>query len=254
MRNYLSEMLDALTSAYTRKDRNTSKFKRPTETNIGKLFSVLAWGLDSVQAQAETVKLWDNIDLARGSVLDRYGANFGVNRLGADDEFYRLLIKVKMLSQLSGGDIETVANAAATLLEIPAEKITLRELFPAKVCLDVKEADLSAETLEMIVDIAAMIKRILAAGVELIPTLQSYIGTKGNVVVQSGLFELSQIEFTLPDARRTFSSETQVRNAAVLHDNLLVEPPNPKRQVFSRSCFTAFVVVEHTRMTIKPAY
>ena len=125
MRNYLSEMLDALTSAYTRKDRNASKFKRPTETNIGKLFSVLAWGLDSVQAQAETVKLWDNIDLARGSVLDRYGANFGVNRLGADDEFYRLLIKVKMLSQLSGGDIETVANAAATLLEIDRKSTRL---------------------------------------------------------------------------------------------------------------------------------
>ncbi|MBD5156213.1 MAG: hypothetical protein HDT13_01015, partial [Butyrivibrio sp.] len=112
MRNYLSEMLDALTSAYTRKDRDNSKLKRPTETNIGKLFSVLAWGLDSVQAQAETIKLWDNIDLARGSVLDRYGANFGVKRFGADDAFYRLLIKVKMLSQLSGGDINTVANAA----------------------------------------------------------------------------------------------------------------------------------------------
>lgn len=254
MRNYLSEMLDALTSAYTREDRNTSKLKRPVETNIGKLFSVLAWGLDSVQAQAEAVKLWDNIDLARGSVLDRYGANFGVKRFGADDAFYRLLIKVKMLSQLSGGDIETVANAAATLLEIPAEKIALRESFPAKVRLDIKEADLTAETLENIVDIAAMIKRILAAGIELIPTLQSYIEVKGDVVIRNGLFELSRVEFTLPDARRKFSQDMPVKTVVVSHSNLFAEPPPPKRQVFSSTQLVSCVIFEHTRITVKTAY
>ena len=211
MRNYLSKMLDALTSAYTQKDCDNSRLKRPVETNIGKLFSVLAWGLDSVQAQAETIKLWDNIDLARGSVLDRYGANFGVKRFGADDAFYRLLIKVKMLSQLSGGDIATVANAAAALLEIPAEKVTLREDFPAKVCLDIKEADLTPETLKNIVDIAAMIKRILAAGIGLIPTLQSYIKVKGGVIIRNGLFELSQVELTLPDTRRKISRDEPIK-------------------------------------------
>lgn len=223
MRNYLSEMLDALTSAYTRKDCDASKFKRSAETNIGKLFSVLAWGLDSVQAQAETIKLWDNIDLARGSVLDRYGANFGVKRFGADDTFYRLLIKVKMLSQLSGGDIDTVANAAATLLEIPAEKVTLREDFPAKVCLDVKEADLTPETLKNIVDIAAMIKRILAAGVGLIPTLQSYITVKGDVVIQNGLFEFSQVEFTLPDVRRKLSRDAPIKTVFFEHTQITIK-------------------------------
>lgn len=223
MRNYLSEMLDALTSAYTREDRNASKLKRPAETNIGKLFSILAWGLDSVQAQAETVKLWDNIDLACGSVLDRYGANFGVRRFGADDAFYRLLIKVKMLSQLSGGDIETVANAAATLLEIPAERITLRESFPAKVRLDIKEADLTAETLENIVDIAAMIKRILAAGIELIPTLQSYTKVKGDVVIQNGLFEFSQVEFTLPNARRKLSRDAPIKAVFFEHTQITIK-------------------------------
>ncbi len=223
MRNYLSEMLDALTSAYTREDRNASKLKRPAETNIGKLFSILAWGLDSVQAQAETVKLWDNIDLACGSVLDRYGANFGVRRFGADDAFYRLLIKVKMLSQLSGGDIETVANAAATLLEIPAERITLRESFPAKVRLDIKEADLTAETLENIVDIAAMIKRILAAGIELIPTLQSYTKVKGDVVIQNGLFEFSHVEFTLPNARRKLSRDAPIKAVFFEHTQITIK-------------------------------
>lgn len=254
MRNYLSEMLNALTSAYTRKDNDNSKLKRPAETNIGKLFSVLAWGLDTAQEQAETIKLWDNIDLACGAVLDRYGANFGVKRFGADDTFYRLLIKVKMLSQLSGGDIETVANAAATLLGVPADKITLREAFPAKVRLDVKEADLTQETLEIIVDIASMIKRILAAGIELIPTLQSYITVRGDVIVRNGLFELSRVELTLPDARRTFSRDAPIKTVVVSHNNLFVEPAPSKRQVFRDTQLISFAVFEHTRITVKAAH
>ena len=133
MKEYLTEMLYALTSAYTRKDYDNHKRGLAIETNIGKLFSIFAWGLDSVQEQAELIKLWDDLDCAKGSVLDRYGANFGVERFGATDAFYRLTIKVKLLSQLSGGDINTVLNAAAELFEIPVEKIMLDEVFPAKI-------------------------------------------------------------------------------------------------------------------------
>ena len=64
MRNYLSEMLYALTSAYSRKDYNNRRAGLPVETNIGKLFSILAWGLDSVEEQAELIKLWEDIDFA----------------------------------------------------------------------------------------------------------------------------------------------------------------------------------------------
>ena len=64
MRNYLSEMLYALTSAYTRKDYNNRRRDLPIETNIGKLFAILAWGLDSVEEQTELIKLWEDIDYA----------------------------------------------------------------------------------------------------------------------------------------------------------------------------------------------
>lgn len=158
-------MLDALTSAYSRKDHDNQQRLLPLETNIGKLFAVFAWGLDSVQEQAELIKLWDSIDYACGSVLDRYGANFGVKRFGAGDVFYRLAIKVKLLSQLSGGDIDTVLNATAALFEIPVERIEMGEIFPSKVRLNVQEADLSSDTFASVVDIIALIKRILAAGV-----------------------------------------------------------------------------------------
>ena len=74
---FLNKMLYALTSAYSRKDYDNVQLGLPLETNIGKLFSILAWGLETVEEQAELVRLWDDLDYASGSVLDRYGANFG---------------------------------------------------------------------------------------------------------------------------------------------------------------------------------
>ena len=147
MRDYLREMVDALTSAYSRVDGDNLRHGAPVETNIGKLFSIFAWGLNMVQEQAELVKLWDNLDNAKGSVLDR------------------LSIKVKVLAQLSGGDTDTVINAAAELLGVELTDILLVDVFPAKIKLFVDQDLLDEERLEMLEPIAWAIKRILAAGV-----------------------------------------------------------------------------------------
>lgn len=165
MRDYLREMVDALTSAYSRTDWDNLRRGAPVETNIGKLFSIFAWGLNMVQEQADRIKLWDNLDNAKGTVLDRYGANFGVKRYGASDAFYRLSIKVKVLAQLSGGDTDTVINAAAELLGVELTDILLVDVFPAKIKLFVDQDLLDEERLEMLEPIARAIKRILAAGV-----------------------------------------------------------------------------------------
>ncbi len=174
MKNYLFEMLYALTSAYTRKDYDNIKMNRPLETNIGKLFSIFAWGLDLVQEQTELVKLWDNLDIACGSVLDRYGANFGVKRLGFDDRYYRIAIKVKVIAQLSGGDIDTVIRTAASLLEVESSDILLEEVYPAKIAIFVDQHLLTSECLEMIFLLADSIKRNMVAGVDMRLYLRTY--------------------------------------------------------------------------------
>ena len=48
MRDFLSEMLYALTSAYTRKDYDNRQRGSPLVTNRGKLLSIFACGLDTV--------------------------------------------------------------------------------------------------------------------------------------------------------------------------------------------------------------
>lgn len=162
---YLSQMLEYLTGAYARSDIRNSRHSLPMETNIGRLFGTLAWGLEIIHENADRLKLWDDIDNARGSVLDRYGANFGVARGGADDTFYRLLIKIKMIALLSGGDIDTIISAAASLFNVDVSEIGVRELFPAKIWIYVDEAVLDAERLEASDLIAELMKRIVSAGV-----------------------------------------------------------------------------------------
>ena len=167
MRDFLSEMLYALTSAYTRKDYDNRQRGSPLETNIGKLFSIFAWGLDMVQEQAELIRLWDNIDNAHGSVLDRYGANFGVQRYGADDSYYRLTIKVKVLSQLSGGDTDTVICAAAELMELELSDIEIEDIFPAKLCIYIDQTLMPPAKLALVERVVWALKRIIAAGVSI---------------------------------------------------------------------------------------
>lgn len=167
-------MLYLLTSAYSRKDHDNQQMLQPLETNIGKLFAVLAWGLDSAQEQAELVKLWDNLDNAKGSVLDRYGANFGVKRVSSDDRFYRLAIKVKLVAQISGGDSDTVIRAAGDLLDVELSDVLLEDVYPAKIALYVDQDLLSQDRLELIEPIAYAIKRILAAGVGMRLYLRTY--------------------------------------------------------------------------------
>ena len=92
---YLHTMLDMLTGAYNRDDVRNAYSSLPLETNIGRLFNTLAWGLELVHDQSDKILLWDDLDNAQGAVLDRYGENFGVARDGAPDAFYRLLTQAR---------------------------------------------------------------------------------------------------------------------------------------------------------------
>lgn len=175
---YLSQMLEYLTGAYNRSDIRNDRHSLPVETNIGRLFGTLAWGLEIVHEHADRMLLWDDIDNARGAVLDRYGMNFGVARGGANDTFYRLLIKVKMISMLSGGDIDTIITAAANLFNVRASDIEVKELFPAKIWLYVDEDILDAERLEAADLIAELMKRIVSAGVGTRIFLRTYHSTR----------------------------------------------------------------------------
>lgn len=164
---FLPKMLYALTSAYSRKDYDNCQQNIPPETNIGKLFSIFAWGLEIVKEQVENVQGWDNLDYACGAVLDRYGANFGVSRVSSDDRIYRLAIKVKIMAQLSGGDTDTIIRAASLLLDVEMSDIMLEDVFPAKIALYVDANLLSDDSQELLETKAHLIRRLLVPGIDM---------------------------------------------------------------------------------------
>lgn len=181
-------MLYALTSAYSRKDYDNQQQGLPMQTNIGKLFSIFAWGLGIVHENAELVKQWDDLEQAKGTVLDRYGANWGVQRFSESDALYRLAIRVKILAQLSGGDTDTVIKAAAELLGVEFTDITFEDVFPAKIALYVDWLLLTEERQELIEPIAWALKRILASGVGIRLYIRTYRTYRYDLLIGHGAF------------------------------------------------------------------
>lgn len=221
---YLRDMLDMLTGAYNRNDVRNALNSLPLETNIGRLFNTFAWGLELVHDQSDKILLWDDLDNAQGSVLDRYGENFGVSRSGADDRFYRLLIKIKMIALLSGGDIETVINAAATLFDIEPEQIDLDEVFPAKVWIYVDEAILTAEQINTAELIATVMKRIVAAGVGMRLFLRTYNTYTGSLVLNSGTGISAKVRLRPPNVNRRARSTTYIAAYAYELSSTTIKP------------------------------
>lgn len=223
-RDFLHLMLDMLTGAYNREDVRNNARGHPLETNIGKLFAIFAWGLEMTYAQVEKVQDWTDIDNAQGVVLDRFGANYGVARDGLPDDFYRLLIKVKRIAQLSGGDIETVIAAAATLLDVELTDIGLEEVFPAKVYVSVDEALLSAQTQNVIDAVAAMLHRIVAAGVGFRLILRSYREYRERLVLNTGLVVVKEVLLEPVSLPRSLSGEVRPNTSMYQQAEITLQP------------------------------
>ena len=223
-RDFLHLMLDMLTGAYNREDVRNNAHGHPLETNIGKLFAIFAWGLEMTYEQVEKVQDWTDIDKAQGVVLDRFGANYGVARDGLPDDFYRLLIKVKRIAQLSGGDIETVIAAAATLLDVELTDIGLEEVFPAKVYVSVDEALLSAQTQNVIDAVAAMIHRIVAAGVGFRLILRSYREYRERLVLNTGLVVVKEVLLEPVSLPRSLSGEVRPNTSMYQQAEIMLQP------------------------------
>ncbi|MED4977231.1 hypothetical protein ABEV04_05720 [Heyndrickxia faecalis] len=91
-------------------------FKKTTDSNIGKIFSIVGAQMDDLQSTLDKMELWRDIDEAEGVVLDRIGLEILQEpRGGVSDDEYRLKLKTRIIiSYLSDGDIESIIK----LLEV----------------------------------------------------------------------------------------------------------------------------------------
>ena len=94
-----------------------------------KLLKLISEGLDELELVFTTIDLWKDIDKAKGTTLDLIGKEIGQARGQATDEIYRLLIKGKMLSVSSKGDINTIIQIISTIFEVEPSEFAITELY-----------------------------------------------------------------------------------------------------------------------------
>lgn len=94
--------------------RLPERFRKQTNKD---LYYVLYGDFDEVEQGFLDIKDSRNIDNAIGETLDRMGANVGQFRQGEDDDLYRQLIKVRIIANMSIGDIPTINLVMSTLVK-----------------------------------------------------------------------------------------------------------------------------------------
>lgn len=227
-------MLEMLTGAYQRRDLQNAKKGKAPETNIGKLFYLIAEGYETIYENAERVREWDDLDNAEGAVLDRYGANFGVARGGASDPLYRIFIRVKMIAQLSGGDDETIVKAAGELLGVEYTDLELYDIPPAKKAIYVDQSLLSDERVELIEQIAYAVKRTMLAGVGLRLYLRTYRVYEHPFIINHGGFAVADVTALPVGQDRTALLPLGVKQGAFVRQGVYGIPPDTERAYTGR--------------------
>ena len=91
--------------------------ERFRKSNTDKLYSVLFDEKGAFFNAINSVEDSRNIDNATGDTLDLIGGNLGQIRQGEDDDLFRQLIKVRILANMSIGDIPTINTIMSTLVK-----------------------------------------------------------------------------------------------------------------------------------------
>lgn len=117
---------------FSRKDmrsRFTEVYNKQPDSNIGKLISILYQPLQHIENTLDTIQNWRDINLAKGTTLDRIGENIVQPRGAATDEVYRILLKSKVARNLSPADINTIIEVLALALDCDGSEIRIEEKY-----------------------------------------------------------------------------------------------------------------------------
>lgn len=150
-------------------ERLPERFRK--ENNL-KLYYVLYGGFDEVYRAFDEIRASRDLDKAYGKTLDKIGANVGQFRLDEDDDLYRQLIKVRIIANLSLGNIPTINKVLSVLTK--DVYLGLREAWdkteyqnePAKIVVNLSR---SIENYPI-----ELIERIKSAGVRVLTEVLKY--------------------------------------------------------------------------------
>ncbi|MCT2881909.1 hypothetical protein [Lentilactobacillus buchneri] len=98
------------------------------DSNNAKLLSFYADSMVDVEALLNTINEWRDIDNAQGTALDYYGEDHNVYRNGADDAFYRFMIKTKRLQRITDGTYNSIIKLVCDSLNANSKEVNVRPM------------------------------------------------------------------------------------------------------------------------------
>lgn len=97
-------------------------------TNIQKLAHFITDPMGDVRGLFTKIGDYRSIDNATGAALDALGAKYGQARGPADDEFYRIMIKSKIIVRAGDSTVNGILRAIEGSLSVDADGIEVRSL------------------------------------------------------------------------------------------------------------------------------
>lgn len=97
-------------------------------TNIQKIARFVGEPLDDVQDLYRTIDAWRAIDKASGKALDRLGEKYGQARGRADDEFYRVMIKSKIIVRSGDATTNGILRTIQSSLNVDAKDVKVTSI------------------------------------------------------------------------------------------------------------------------------
>lgn len=185
-------------------DRLTDNYDKTENGNVHKLAQLTVYHIQENEDTLQTIGDWEDIDQAQGTTLDMHGKDVGQQRGQTNDEMYRVLIKSKILRNLSDGSINTIIDFIAFILQCDVTEIQVRELWSegkhATLHIEAPVAPISATGLS-INQFGTLINLVVAGGVRA-------------EVLFEGTFEFGGVEDTT-DAAKGFADEAQTQGGTL---------------------------------------
>ena len=110
-------------------NRLTDNYNKNPESNVYKLMSITAGVIQDNEDDLNKIGAWRDVDQAEGKALELLGQNVRQNRGQAADEVYRIMIKSKIMRNLSNGSINTLIDFLSFILQIPKTSVKINELW-----------------------------------------------------------------------------------------------------------------------------
>ena len=104
-----------------------SAYSKDPSNEFGKVLNLILAPLFDLENEIENVEEVSGINGAYGEHLDKHGENVEQLRGGSNDDLFKLLIRSKIRSNLSAGDVNSLLGYIAAVLQIPIDDVSVIE-------------------------------------------------------------------------------------------------------------------------------